>query len=162
MTLRYFFWRLVFGGENVVIAVWGQKDRNVRQIYSKGCLTQQSKRQGDRTITIYYGWIHISTSTKRNSVPFLCAGFRLGQPETALGGLLDILGMCPSMGIGLCGLAVLDIWISGKQSVRRGEQILSCKYKTEYHKVRYLLNYEKRRKKSRFLNLHLMIFFEPW
>lgn len=39
-------------------------------------------------------------------VPFLCAGFRLGQPEAALGGLLDILGMCPSIGTGLCGLVL--------------------------------------------------------
>lgn len=53
-------------------------------------------------------------------VPFLCAGLRLGQPEAALGGLLDILGMCPSMGTGLCGLVVLDIWMPGKES--RGEQ----------------------------------------
>lgn len=49
-------------------------------------------------------------------VPFLCAGFRLGQPEAALGGLLDILGMCPSIGAGLCDLVLLDIWMSGKES----------------------------------------------
>lgn len=53
-------------------------------------------------------------------VPFLCAGFRLGQPEAALGGLLDILGMCPSIRTGLCGLVLLDIWMSGKES--GGEQ----------------------------------------
>lgn len=50
------------------------------------------------------------------SIPFLCTGFRLGQPEEALGGLLDILGMCPSIGTGLCGLVVLDIWLSVKHS----------------------------------------------
>lgn len=57
--------------------------------------------------------------TKQSLIPFLCAGFRLGQPEAALGGLLDILGMCPSMGTGLCGLVVFGIWISGKQSARK-------------------------------------------
>lgn len=40
----------------------------------------------------------------------------LGQPEAALGGLLDILGMCPSIGTGLCGLVLFDIWMSGKES----------------------------------------------
>lgn len=49
-------------------------------------------------------------------VPFLCEGFKLGQAEAALGGLLDILGMCPSIRTGLCGLVLLDIWISGKES----------------------------------------------
>jgi len=51
-------------------------------------------------------------------VPFLCAVLRLGQPEAALGGLLDILGTCPSIGTGLCGLVELDIWMSGKESGR--------------------------------------------
>ena len=66
-----------------------------------------------------FGWINRLTSANKSSVPFLCAGFRPGQPDAALGGLLDILGMCPSMGTGLCRLVLLDIWISVKQSGRR-------------------------------------------
>lgn len=57
-------------------------------------------------------------------IPFLCAGFRLGQPEAALGGLLDILGMSPSIGTGLCGLVLVDIWMSGKESVE--EKVKKC------------------------------------
>lgn len=48
--------------------------------------------------------------------PFLCAGFRLCHPEAAFGGLLDSLGMCPSVRTGLCGLVMLDIWMSRKES----------------------------------------------
>lgn len=61
-------------------------------------------------------------------VPFLCAGFRLGQLDVALGGLLEILGMCPSTGTGLCGLVVLDIWMSQKES--RGKNGTCVGFKT--------------------------------
>lgn len=101
--------------------------------YSTACLTQESAR-------IVLGYCYLANlfiftvlilgttpshngdelaGTKQSLIPFLCAGFRLGQPEAALGGLLDILGMCPSMGTGLCGLVVFGIWISGKQSARK-------------------------------------------
>lgn len=112
----------------------GKADRG-REIweYSTACLTQESAR-------IVLGYCYLANlfiftvlilgttpshngdelaGAKQNLIPFLCAGFRLGQPEAALGGLLDILGMCPSMGTGLCGLVVFGIWISGKQSARK-------------------------------------------
>ena len=69
-----------------------------------------------RDMLLSFEWIRLLSDFAE--VPFLCAGFRLGQPEAALGGLLDILGMCPSIGTGLCGLVVLDIWMSGKESGR--------------------------------------------
>lgn len=70
-------------------------------------------------------------------VPFLCEGFKLGQAEAALGGLLDILGMCPSIRTGLCGLVLLDIWISGKESgdLRVGHHACNVDYQT----VRYVI-----------------------
>lgn len=127
MTLRYFFWRLFFGGENVVTAVrsrgaemWAHQF-TVRFTKDSPAILSHShflflNPQCDLPLIMTMNW----APGNRSSVPFLCAGFKLSHPEVALGGLQDILGMCPSIATGLCGLVMLDIWISGKQS--KGEQ----------------------------------------
>lgn len=90
--LRYFFWCLFFGGENVATA------EITREKYQKLCKINLDEPGFELT-----------------KVPFLCVGFRPCHPEAAFGGLLDNLGICPSIRTGLCGLVMLDIWRSRKE-----------------------------------------------